>query len=673
MGGNASQSSRGEVAIDPGSVWLWAPVAFALGSAAWFEMPFEPSPVLFPVALLLCLLGYRKYFAKDDTARPLVEIFIVLVFAFSLGISYAALRTYAAQPVLIDAPMDRVMVEGWVEDVSVGQSGERILLRTHAILGLSRDETPAYVRLTHRSKLVVGPGRFVRCYSSLRPPPARSLPGDYAFRRQAYFDGPHAVGFAFGACRPGVIGAPEGFGDRLQLDIASLRRSVALDVSEAAGERGGGFAAALISGDRSLMAIEDQDALRSAGLAHLLAISGLHMGLAAGILYFIGFRGLALILPLARRYPVQKPAAALALAGITLYLVLSGAAVSAQRAWIMAAIALTAILLDRPAISLHTLGLAMLGVVLLSPVSVVGPGFQMSFAATAALIRTYQSVAPRFERDRTGARSWLRRWAVPLLLTSLVAGTATAPFALYHFDRVATYGYLANIAVSPIISLVSAPLGAVGALLMPLGLGDLPLRGFGASLALVLDIAHLAGGQESSIYRPGRLLPGSFLLFVTLALAAWCIHGGIRLAAIPAACAFLLWLSASEPGVIVSPSGHVFTKQDQGWSGVRLWKGEGLKPLRFSDVEILDCRDTCTMTVADGRVLTIDKTTESLRLWSDAGAADIPFGQLQGYPLALQLQLDGKGYRTRPLTATSCRQWSSMAACGDALPPPPKG
>ena len=170
------------------------------------------------------------------------------------------------------------------------QAGVRLRLKVHAIDGLDENQTPPIVRVTHISSLETEPGRFVRCWVVLRPPPAPIIQGDYAFNRQAWYTGLGAVGYVQGRCRGGAIGAPHSFLAGVELTISKVRRQLAQHVFEAAGQKAGGFAAALASGDRSFMSEADQEALRGAGLAHLLAISGLHMGIVGGLVFLMVWR-----------------------------------------------------------------------------------------------------------------------------------------------------------------------------------------------------------------------------------------------------------------------------------------------------------------------------------------------------------------------------------------------
>ncbi|MEM6409875.1 MAG: ComEC/Rec2 family competence protein, partial [Pseudomonadota bacterium] len=439
------------------------PVAFALsfafGAAVYFTGDEEP---IWTLVAGLVAFGILAWLALRAIWRvPALELVGLVFLGLALGVCAGKLRTELVQGPIIQEGMEPVLVEGWVVGIDRGGSGQRLTLDVHAISDLAPDQTPRLVRMTHRLDLNVAPGRFVRCYGVLRPPPAPSIAGDYNFRREAWFRGLGGVGYVYGRCRGGTLGKPSGFFRGLQTDVASLRRQFAEYVNDAAGPGAGGFAAALMAGDRSFMAQEDAEALRGAGLAHILAISGLHMGIVGGLVYLLVRRGLALIEPLALRMPVQKPAAATALIASACYLIISGASVSTQRAFIMAAIFFGAILFDRAALSLRSFALALIAVVALHPESVMTPGFQMSFAATGALIATYGAWSERRREhpERKGGFG-LGFTLQSLFVTSFVGAVATAPFALFHFGRVAAWGLAANLLAMPVISFLSAPLAA---------------------------------------------------------------------------------------------------------------------------------------------------------------------------------------------------------------------
>ncbi|GAB5457718.1 MAG: hypothetical protein Hens3KO_07480 [Henriciella sp.] len=532
----------------------------------------------------ITLLIIRRFFALPEY---ILAIVLMLTGASTGAVAGKLAQIRVSHPV-IEQVIGPVMLEGWVEEVEPAKRGVRLRLAVHAIDDLPRHALPERVRVTHTTRLEVDAGRFVRCWAVLRPPPGPIIRGDYAFDRQAYFEGLGAVGYVQGRCRGGTLGAPADWRRSLRLTIAKYRRSLALYVRNASGERAGGFAAALATGDRSFMASADQDALRGSGLAHLLAISGLHMGIVGGLIYLIVWRGLALIEPLALRIPVQKPAAVAALVASSVYLVLSGASVSTQRAFIMAAVLFGAVLFDRTSLSLRSLAIAMIIVVIMAPWSVLTPGFQMSFAATGALIATYEAWQRRDRlsggRRRRGAVFWFKS----LVVTSFVSGTATMPFALYHFDRVAGLGFIANLFAMPIISLITAPVSAIALILSPFGLSALPLRAFGASLEAVLWVAHTFTDLAPAGTSPGKPMPGLSLILFSGALILACMLKGWQKRAIFASAAtaagIVYWIIVPASAIHWAPSGDVFIVQNSGQTErIEFADGDGLSPLRYAD------------------------------------------------------------------------------------------
>ena len=559
--------------------------ALCAGAVTYFSQPVEPAlPLMTGVTITVAALFLlsRSVWWLSAASLP-----VLICLGLSGGFTAGAVRTaIVAAPVIADETRP-LMLEGWVKAVEPGSKGARLRIEVHAIAGLSEEETPKMVRVTHRLDLQVAPGRFVRCLAVLRPPPSPSLPGDYDFRRQAWFEQLGAVGYVMGRCQGGPLGSPRSVTHQIALNVSAFRRRLAEHVNRVAGKRAGGFAAALVSGDRSFMRQDDQEALRASGLSHLLAISGLHMAMVGGLVYLIARRGLALIEPLALRVAVQKPAAIAALVASFAYLVISGASVSTQRAFIMSAVVFGAILADRAALSLRSYAIAMILVVLFQPESVMTPGFQMSFAASGALIATYDAwTRRRAEQERVlgpVSYTWLS-----LFMTSLVAGTATAPFAIYHFDRLAGFGLLANLLAMPVITFVSAPLAALSLIAAPFGLGDTGMRLFGLSLEAVLAIANWCANLPAASWSIPRAMPASTLILCAIAIAfAMAARGGARILLAGAAIlpAGLLWYQAPDVIAHWSPSGELFLREADGrMTAYAIEEGDGLAPLRFANI-----------------------------------------------------------------------------------------
>ena len=580
--------------------------ALCAGAVAYFAVPSEPP--LFPALAVTVTAGLVFFLTRRIWWLSAASLPALIWLGIAGGFTAGAVRAASVVSPVILSETRPVMLEGWIDAIEPGAKGARLRMNVHAISGLDASQTPRYVRVTHRLSLEVAPGRFVRCYAVLRPPPSPSLPGDYDFRRQAWFEQLGGVGYVMGRCHGGVLGAPaKGFA-RLSLKVSAFRRQLAEHVNRASGKRAGGFAAALVSGDRSFMAEADQQALRASGLSHLLAISGLHMAMVGGLVYFLAWRTLALIEPLALRVAVQKPAAVAALIASFAYLVISGASVSTQRAFIMSAVVFGAILADRAALSLRSYAIAMILVVLLQPESVMTPGFQMSFAATGALIATYDAWSRRrAEQERVlGQMSFT--WT-SLFVTSLVAGTATAPFAIYHFDRVAAFGLLANLLAMPIVTFVSAPMAALSLILTPFGLGDVGLRLFGYSLEAVLAIAHGCASLPAAAVSVPRAMPATTLVLCAAAIAlAMAARGSARivltmLMLIPAVMA---WYRAPDVVAHWAPSGDLFLRGPTGQlARYTMTDGDGLAPLRYSNVpDGTPCTETaCSIPLSVGNAI----------------------------------------------------------------------
>ena len=561
-------------------------LAFAMcaGSATYLSVPFEPTRLevagLFGAAAAMFLLV--RWAHRSDFTYALA----VCLFGAVIGFSAGALRTWRVEAPVITAETRPVMLEGWVANIEPGEKGARLKIKVHSIAGFPAEQQPELVRVTHRARLEVSSGRFVRCWVVLRPPPSPTLPGDYDFRRQAYFQKLGAVGYVQGRCRGGVLGAPDSMRDQAALWISAQRRLLSSYVNEAAGERAGGLAAALIAGDRSFLRPEDQNALRDTGLAHLLAISGLHLSIVGGLTFFLIRRSLVLIEPLALRVPVQKIAAVVALITCAAYLIVSGASVSTQRAFIMAAIVFLAVIFDRAAISLRTFAIALIVIVLLQPESVVTPGFQMSFAATGGLIATYEVWRNhRSSRERVLGPIGFA-WA-SIIMTSVVSDAATAPFSFFHFDRLSPVGLFANFAIMPVVTFVTAPAAALTVILALFGQAELGLRLLGQSLELVLNMTHFFYNLSPGVIRMPVPMPPLALVFLSLALGAMMAFAGwARLIGGACLLAPAIWLWSTAPKVVLhwSASGDVFIADTQGMvSRLEFVDGDGLPPLRFSE------------------------------------------------------------------------------------------
>jgi len=535
---------------------LWAPVAFGAGAAIYFALRSEPAlwPLLMGAtfALAAWITARRRGWARRLT-WPLLMLACV-----AGGFAVAKVRTEMVAAPIAPALSEPTVIEAWVVDVdSPGQRGARIVIAPVWIRGLTSEQTPVRLRATVRGE-PPRPGEAIRLFGILNPPPAPASPGAYDFGRNAFFQGMGGVAFALGETRRADL-APAPWRLRLAMAVNGARYALAERIVARLGERTGGIAAAMTTSHETWISQEDMDVMRDSGLAHILSVSGLHMAIVGGFVFFAVRLGVAAWPWLALRVPGKKVAAVAGLTAVGVYLVVSGAPPPAERAAITASIAFLAILLDRQAVTMHGLAVAAFIVLAIQPEAIVTPGFQMSFAATAALVALVEAWP---KRPREISAPWpilaVQRfcgWLTAAVAASVVAGLATGPFAMQHFNRTAMYGLLANLGTSPVADFILMPALAIGAALEPLGLGGpfLAVAGWGVDLMLAIGTwtAGLPGAVRTVASAPDYVLPIAFLgvLFVCL----W--QGRLRWLGLPLAAAVLVWPRAPTPDIWIGDGG----------------------------------------------------------------------------------------------------------------------
>ncbi len=534
---------------------LWAPVAFG-GCAVYFALKAEPP--LWPLLVFASVSSAAWLAARRLGARRGWRLALLMLACFALGHAGAALRARAVAAPIAPALERPVLIEGWVVDVdSPGAAGPRVVVAPVRIQGLAPEDTPVRLRATVRGG-IPEPGQAIRLFAILNPPPAPAAPGAYDFGRNAYFQRMGGVAFALGETRPAVLEPPP-WRLRAVMAINSARFDLAQRIVARQGDRAGGVAAAMTTGHEAWLDPAEVETMRDSGLAHILSISGLHMAVVGGFVFFLTRLLVAGWPWLALRAPGKKIAAGAGLLAVGTYLIVSGSPPPAERAAITASIAFLAVLLDRQAITMHALAVAAFVVLVLQPEAIVTPGFQMSFAATAALVALVEAW-PRRPREisapwpilavqRAGA------WVGAAILASLVAGAATGPFAMQHFNRTAVYGLAANLATAPVSDFLIMPALALGAALEPLGLGAPFLwaaaQGIELMLAIGERVAALPGAVRTVASAPAAALPVAFLgvLFCCL----W--RGPLRWVGLPFACAVLIWPRPPAPDLWIGDGG----------------------------------------------------------------------------------------------------------------------
>lgn len=528
----------------------WVAAAFGAGVGLYFALPSEPGR---GAALAWAWLALSGLYMAWRT-RASVGVLFLLPAIVILGGLTAQMRTLSvAGPVL---PFRYYgAVEGRIVALDRSSSGAvRLTLDQVRLDRLAPARTPRRLRISLQGDLPVPmpePGARVMTTAHLLGPSGPTEPGGFDFQRHAWFQSLGAVGYTR---VPLLRAGPDR--DSLAAAVARTRARVANALRARMPGQVGEVAAAITTGDRSGLSTDVTTALRASNLAHLLAISGLHMGLLVGFVFWAVRGGLALIPSIALHHPTRIWAALAAFPFAAAYLALSGGGVATQRAFVMAAVMLGAIVLGRRALSIRSVAIAALIILVWRPESLTGPGFQMSFAATGALILAFRGLTT------LDLRGWTRGWrgqGLSLLLSSVVAGAATAPIAALHFNRVGHYGVLANMLAVPFMGLLVMPFLFIGLMLMPLGLEApaLAVAGFAIEwILLVADRVAALPGSVSAVAAPvWYVLPllgaGMAILGAARGLA---VRGGGVAALLLAA---MVWVQSPRPDVLISDDGRL--------------------------------------------------------------------------------------------------------------------
>jgi len=527
-------------------VFLWMPVFLALGIGQWFALLTEPGLQVYALVLAALLVAGLSAWRGPELWQPLM----LALAAGLLGFVAAGYRAHDVQSPMLGFRYYGP-IEGRIIEIDRSQADKTRLTLDRVMLDrVPPDRTPWKVRLSLHAPqphLHAEPGQRVMLTGHLAPPEGAVEPGAFDFRRLAYFQQLGAVGYTKTPVL--LLATPEG-GTQL---INRLRKSLSEGMLARMEGQPGAFATGAMTGEQSAISAETTQALRDSSLAHLLAISGMNLAFLIGFVFALVRYGIALVPPVALRVNAKKVAAVVSLAVAFFYLLLSGANVATERAFLMVAVMLGAILLDRRALTLRSVAIAAILILLSRPETLLDPGFQMSFAATVALIAAFARVDQQVLREK-----W-PRWLIPvftLVLSSVVAGFATAPYAAGSFNRFSDYGLLANLLTVPVFGAVIMPGGAIAALLAPFGLEGPALWAMQMASAWILAVAHWIAGLEGAV--TGIPAPGPLVLPIFTLGALWMViwPGRVRVVGIaPVAVALLLWMQSSRPDVLIDASG----------------------------------------------------------------------------------------------------------------------
>lgn len=501
--------------------FLWLPVMFGLGIAIYFMLSNEPP--LWVGMTSVGLIALLMFICRQVRGGALVLLVV------ACGFTNAQLRSaylYSQSERIED---NKLYLSGRIDKLDKNYRGRTRLVLSHM---KDFDDNPIVGR--YRLSMIhkdygLKTGDCVEMIAVVSPPFLPSVAGGYQFNRKLFFENINGSGYI-----PSEVLPIECANDNLRLSdwAARLRQNISKRIYQILPKDEASVAVAIIAGDQTQISRKLIDAYRNSGLAHFLSISGLHMSMLAGLMFLLVRVFMALIPPLALKYNSKKVAAALSLVVAAVYLVISGAAIPAVRAFIMTGVVLTAVLFDRQAISMRTLAVAAMIVLIMTPEALVGASFQMSFAAVVALVAFYEKYAGRLNRFLNAEEVGLTRkivrgvWAylAGVVIADFVASVATLPFSIYHFNQVDYYTGLTNLLSGPIIGFVIMPFVLISLLVMPLGLEWLPLKivGYGLSLTNRLTLWVSSLPYATDYVMPMPVWGLALVTFGGLWLCLWC-------------------------------------------------------------------------------------------------------------------------------------------------------
>jgi competence protein ComEC len=536
------------VEAERGRFLLLLPVAMGAAILAYFALPVEPPlwlGLLF-VALSLAALG-------AGWRLPYLRLAAALALAAALGFARAELRT-AAMPPLQPVPRGAVEVSGTVSAIDLLPESRRITLAEPSLDGAAPRARAIRVRLRKDDSTPLSAGARVQVYAMLFGPDRPAFPGAWDPGRQDFFSRLGAAGFALSQVAVTAPAQPNAWANALQ----NLRTRIAARILATLPVATGAIAVTLLTGDEQAIPPAERSNFIAAGLAHILAVAGLHVGIVMGIAFF----GTRFLLTrherMALRLPVKPIAAALALLAGAGYAALTGAHLPILRSLAMASLVTFGVIIGRRAISLRGLAFAAMVILLATPEAIIGVSFQMSFSAVLALIAGYAAVQGRMARARHSRAGGVVLHVLGLAYTSLLAGGASMPFAAFQYQQIQPYWIPANLVAVPLTAFWIMPWGLAALALMPFGASAPALVAMGWGITIIVWLTTKIAAWPEAMLRISPM-PDAAILLITAGLIWLCIwRSRPRLAGIPMMLAGLLvYAAARPPDVLVSPDARL--------------------------------------------------------------------------------------------------------------------
>ncbi|HWV20300.1 MAG TPA: ComEC/Rec2 family competence protein, partial [Devosia sp.] len=531
------------------------PFSLIFGLVAYALLPTEPQALHY-VSGSLCVTGCLALAAWSHSLTGLRAA--TQLSAAWFGFCLLALHGLAFGTTMLAVPAYGTYEARVDEVLSSDPNGIRAVVSSMRPMGDARALRIQRARILLPAEPKVEVGDVIEARIRLAPVPGPILPGAFDGQFHAYFSGIGAYGNAIGP----VELVRQGDSGDIARRVQALRNHIGERIDLALEGASAAIGRAMVMGDQSAISDETRDVMAASGLAHVYSISGLHLSIVAGGIFWLLRLALA-SLPISLTWPNKQIAAMAGLSAAFGYLLLAGGMdnVPAFRSTLMLALIFGAVLAGRRALTMRNVAIAALAIIVIDPASIFRASFQLSFAAVLALIGIYE--LPRLAPlGAGGSVERAIRFISATAWTSFVAGAATLLFSAYHFQQTAPLGVLGNVLALPFVSLIMW-FGVLAILAMPFGLDGPFLKLMGWNIDRMVDVAELVAGWSTAL--TGNPILAGWTLLAGLVALAWFafIEGRWRLLAPAIALPVVLLLGfAPRPDVLIADTTQAVAVRD---------------------------------------------------------------------------------------------------------------
>lgn len=507
---------------------LFIPVFLSLGSSLYFSLNSEPNFYISIIFLFFTVISisflklkiklHIENNTKFNTLFTWLFFIIKMMIVFFIGFGAAQIRTNYLNVQKLPENIENIKIDGFIEsieDVPRGTEKKQRILRRIILTDING--LPFKINKNFKIR-IQGPFGKLRNLKSLsrvslettlfQPPKKISISG-YDSEFDAYFKGISAFGKVkkiFNVYEENCKNNNFSKSRKVQRIRNFLREKIVNSMNKDTFP----IASSIMIGDKSGISLKTREAFTKSGVSHILAISGLHMGLLAALVFLIVSKLLVFIPRLAERFSVKKISAFLTIPVTLFYLLMSGASFSAMRAFIMITISMIAIMIDQKPISLKNVAIAASIILFIFPESIYSVSFQLSFASVTGLCFFYERYRfnINFENKIFKKAYFILNPIIQSVISTLIATLATAPLIIYTFQRFTFVGVLGNLIAIPLLSLFIMPIGILSIIISLFKTDNYFFKLFEYSIELLLksvDIVSKLPFSDCLIAKPSSL------------------------------------------------------------------------------------------------------------------------------------------------------------------------